>query len=585
MPHLTHTTTFSGIPGAAGIGIGTVVAVYPLIDLYAVPDHPAEDIEAEIALFDSALIATQNEINAMSARLTDILSPEEQALFDAYSHILSNESLGTEVKAEIREGHWAQGALRRVMQQHIQQFEAMEDEYLRDLALDFRDLGRRVLKHLQAAHDIHPDYPSQTVLAGDELTASILAEVPHERLAGIVSMRGSANSHVAILARALGVPAVMGIREMMLTDIESQKVIVDGYAGRVHLNPPLAIEQEFIQLAQQQRQLDAELEDLRNLTAETQDGHQVALAVNIGLTTDAGIALRAGAEAIGLYRTEVPFMIKERFPTEEEQRAIYRQLLLAFTPRPVTMRTLDVGGDKMLPYFPVTEDNPFLGWRGIRITLDHPAVFLSQVRAMLLASEGLNNLRIMLPMISHVSEVDESIRLIQQAYQEVSETGAVIYMPEIGVMIEVPSAVYQAHALAERVDFLSVGSNDLTQYLLAVDRNNPRVAKLYDSLHPAVLQALIQIVNSAHHAGKPVSICGEMTSDPASVILLMAMGFDSLSMNSTCLPRIKWVIRNFTLRRAQEILAEVLTMEDPAQIRELLTQALADAGLSELLPS
>jgi phosphotransferase system enzyme I (PtsP) len=276
-------------------------------------------------------------------------------------------------------------------------------------------------------------------------------------------------------------------------------------------------------------------------------------------------------------------MIRESFPSEEKQRVIYRQLLGVFSPRPVTMRMLDIGGDKMLPYFPITEANPFLGWRGIRITLDHPEIFLAQMRAMLRASEGLNNMRMMLPMITDVTEVDESLRLLKKAYAEVRDEGCDVEMPQIGVMIEVPSAVYQARAIAKRVDFLSVGSNDLTQYMLAVDRNNPRVANLYDSMHPSVLRALIQVVENGHIEGKHVSICGEMAGDPAAVLLLLAMGFDSFSMNAPSVGRVRWIVRNFTKKKAAKLLQEVLSMESAVMIRCHMELALERAGMGNLI--
>ncbi len=247
------------------------------------------------------------------------------------------------------------------------------------------------------------------------------------------------------------------------------------------------------------------------------------------------------------------------------------------------LRTLDVGGDKPLPYFPIVEDNPFLGWRGIRITLDHPEIFLSQVRAMMRASEGLDNMRIMLPMVTDVSEVDEAMRLMRKAYTEVIDEGYAMEMPQVGVMIEVPSAAYQARALAKRVDFLSVGSNDLTQYLLAVDRNNSRVAGLYDSLHPAVLRALIQIVEGGHQEGKHVSICGELAGDPAAVMLLLAMGFDSLSMNASSVGRVKWILRHVTKKKSAKLLQDVLGMESAVMIRCHMELALERAGLGNLI--
>lgn len=575
--------SLEGPSGAPGIGIGTAVVIYPFADLDAVPQRPAINFDEEVELFNEALKAARDDIKALSGKLSEELSTQERALFDAYLQILDDDSLGVEVIEEIHAGNWAQGALRNVIQRHVRQFESLQDDYLRERSTDIKDLGCRVLMHLQRQYPVTIDYPAATVLVAEEVTAAALAEVPEGVLVGIVSARGSANSHVAILARALGIPAILGVDGMVVADLDSQEVIVDGYNGQVHVAPSVQIKQECLALLEQQRELDADLECLRGLPAITTDGYCLPLYVNVGLAADAGIALRAGAEGVGLYRTEVPFMTRDCFPTEEEQRVVYRQLLQVFAPRPVVMRTLDVGGDKALPYFPVQEDNPFLGWRGLRISLDHPELFLAQLRAMLRASEGFNNLSIMLPMVSSVAEVEEAVRLIKKAYQEVVDEGAVIKMPPIGAMIEVPSAVYQADALAKRVDFLSIGSNDLAQYLLAVDRNNARVANLYDALHPAVLHALLLVVTSAHAMGKTVSICGEMTSDPASVILLLAMGFDVLSLSAANLSRVKWVIRNFSLQEARQILDEVIMFEDPKKIRHHLEQALEKAGLAKLV--
>ncbi len=283
-----------------------------------------------------------------------------------------------------------------------------------------------------------------------------------------------------------------------------------------------------------------------------------------------------------MYRTEVTFLMRDRFPSEEEQRQLYREQLEAFAPAPVTMRTLDVGGDKSLPYFPIDEDNPFLGWRGIRVTLDHPEIFLAQIRAMLKANEGLGNLRILLPMISGVEELEEALALIERCHEEVWSEGYTEAFPPIGVMIEVPSAVFLASALAQRVDFLSVGSNDLTQYLLAVDRNNPRVADLYQALHPAVLSALQSIVTAAHDVGKTVSLCGELAGDARAVPLLLAMGFDQLSMNATNVPRVKKIIQSITLQDARALLAKTEGMHSSEQVAVVVDALIADNQLGVL---
>ncbi|MBL4647775.1 MAG: phosphoenolpyruvate-protein phosphotransferase PtsP, partial [Gammaproteobacteria bacterium] len=331
------------------------------------------------------------------------------------------------------------------------------------------------------------------------------------------------------------------------------------------------------------QELDDYLAQLHHLPAETIDGYPIKLWVNTGVDNEFDKPLNAGAEGVGLYRTEIPFMTKERFPTEQEQYVLYRQLLNAFSPLPVTIRTLDIGGDKTLPYFPIKETNPFLGWRGIRISLDQPEILLTQFRALLRANIGLNNLRIKLPMISQVGEFDEASGLLNQVYYELKKQHDGIVLPPLGVMIEVPSAVYQAEALAKRADFFSIGTNDLTQYLLAVDRNNTRIANLYDSLHPAVLFAIKHTIDAAHHAGKTVSLCGEMSNDPVAIPLLLAMETDAISANTASILRIKWVIRRFSLSYAKQLLRECLLMESASEIRAHLEYALQRIGLGGLI--
>lgn len=573
----------TGIGSSPGVGVGTMIVVYPPSDLEAVPEREVDNIDNEILSFEKALEATRLEVLALCERISLNLSDSEKTLFDAYLRILESASFKQAVVDQIHQGQWAQRALADVVRHHVRQFVMMEDEYLQERAADIRDLGRRVLANLQQVQHRPKEYPMETILVGDEVTAAALAEVPEDRLKAVVSRRGSSNSHVAIIARALNIPTVTGVENLPVTRLEGTEAVVDGYYGHVYLAPSKTLRQEYLVLLQEEKELDADLQQLRDLPAETTDHCRIRLLVNAGLMTDVGRSLGVGAEGVGLYRTEVSFMVRDRFPSEEEQRVLYRQLLGVFAPRSVTMRTLDVGGDKPLSYFPIEEANPYLGWRGIRMTLDHPEVFLVQIRAMLRASEGLNNLSLLLPMISNISEVKEAKRLIQQAYDELQEEGYTITMPPIGAMVEVPSIVYQMKELAARVDFLSIGSNDLTQYLLAVDRNNPRVANLYDSLHPAVLKAILEVMAVAKEAGKKVSLCGEMAGDPAAVLLLMGMGFDSLSLAAANLPRIKWVIRQFSRSESEALLQEVLTFYDPRAIRAHLELALERAGLGGLI--
>ena len=417
-------TRFAGIPGSPGIGIGTAVVIQPTATLEGVPDKEAENVTVELVLFDRAITEVRRDIEDVGAKLGATLPPEERALFDAYLHMLDDDALAEEVRERIRRGQWAQGALRQVILEHTRAFERMEDSYLRERAADVRELGQRVLAYLQDMRRKKTQFPRDTILVGEELSAAMLGEIPMERLQGIVSLKGSSNSHVAILARALDIPAVMGAVDVSLYGVENRKLIVDGFYGTVVANPSRPVVAHYTALMQEEREFAEELEELRDLPCVTRDGQRIALWVNIGLVGEITRSLDRGAEGIGLFRTEVPFMTEDRFPTEEEQRAIYREHMAAFEPRPVTMRTLDIGGDKSLSYFPISEDNPFLGWRGIRVTLDHPEIFISQVRAMVKANAGLEGvLRIMLPMVSSLFEVREAVGLVERAHREVVEEG------------------------------------------------------------------------------------------------------------------------------------------------------------------
>ena len=577
------TASLSGLPGSPGVAIGRVMVVYPPANLEAIPDRLVDDIDSEIAEFTEAVKAVQDDLRAYANRMSAVLPAQELALFDALLLMLDGDSLVGETIERIRQGNWAPGALRETIAQHVKVFDAMADSYLRERASDIRDLGRRILTHMQSDRPVTPVAYQKTVLVGEDISAGQLAEIPQENLAGIVSASGSSSSHVAILAQAMGIPAVMGVSDLPVGRLEGQKIIADGYRGDVYVNPSALVLEEFARLQSEESQLSELLRHVAGEDSVTPDGVTVPLYLNVGLVSGVETEAQAEGDGVGLYRTEIPFLMQERFPGEEEQLRIYRKALEAFAPRPVTLRTLDVGGDKMLSYFPVHEDNPFLGWRGIRISLDHPEIFLTQIRAMLRASVGLDNLTIMLPMISTVSELDHAILLIYQALDELLEEGEAVVRPPIGMMIEVPSAVYQIGSMAKRVDFFSIGTNDLTQYLLAVDRNNARVASLYESLHPAVLRAIKQVLDEAHKLGKPVSVCGEMAGDPASVLALLGLGVDSLSMNASNFSRVKWVIRSFSRDQARNLLEQVWLLEDPGAIRELYNGVLEQGGLGGLV--
>jgi phosphotransferase system enzyme I (PtsP) len=572
-----------GLPGAPGVAIGQASVVYPPANLEAIPDRVISDIDTEIDTFMAAVNEVQDDIRDYANRMSSILPAEELALFDALLLMLGGDSLIGETVERIRAGNWAPGALRETISEHVRVFESMEDSYMAERASDIRDLGCRILTRIQSDRPGSGVVYAQTVLVGEEISIGQLAEIPIDKLAGIVSVRGSSSSHVAILAQAMGIPAVMGVEDMPVGRLEGQGIIADGYRGDVLINPTAVVRKEFLRLQLEESELTEVLKNVSEQLSVTPDGINIPLYLNIGLLSGVENEIHDTGDGVGLYRTEIPFLMQDRFPGEDEQLRIYRKALEAFAPRPVTLRTLDVGGDKVLPYFPVKEDNPFLGWRGIRISLDHPEIFLTQIRAMMRASVGLNNLTIMLPMISTVTELDNALVLINQAQGELLEEGESVVRPPVGIMIEVPSTLYQVGAMAKRVDFFSIGTNDLTQYLLAVDRNNTRVAGLYQTLHPAVLGAIRQVIEQAHALGKPVSVCGEMAGDPAAVLALMGLGVNSLSMNASNLPRVKWVIRSFTRDEARDLLLQAWSLEEPRAIRELYNSVLEQGGLGGLV--
>ena len=419
--------------------------------------------------------------------------------------------------------------------------------------------------------------------AADEVSLARIADVPRDRLAGVVCFKSSALSHTAVVARALGVPAVMGLGDLSAERLEGRSVVVDGYRGRVFVDPIPSVLKEFSRLEHEERELNREVEHLRDLPAETTDGVRVSLFVNTGPLTDIQPSLAVGAAGVGLYRSEFPFMLRESFPSEDEQYQTYRQILEAFAPRPVVMRTLDIGGDKPLPYFPIEENNSLLGWRGLRVTLQHPEIFLAQLKAMLRANAEFGNLRLLLPMVSTAAEVREARQVLSRAIESLSQTGVIVEPPPLGVMIEVPGAIYALDMLATCAEFFALGTNDLTQYLMAVDRGNPRVATLYDHLHPAVLRAVRDAISRAHDVGKPISLCGELAGDPRGALLLLAMGVDYLSVAASALPRTKWVIRSVSHAHASELLEEALCIPDARGVRELVNHALENADLGGLL--
>ena len=580
-----------GIAGSPGLAMGIGHQPNIKIDLDSWQVRRTNKIAASIEQYRKAVDVTRKEVEHLSTSLEGSIPEDVRSIFQLYNQLLDANSLGREVEAKIKQQEWDAGsALKLVVEAYAARFAAMEDPYMQERAIDIIDLSNRILRNIVAEetgknHAAPRTIDTPSILLAEEVTAPMLAEFPREFLAGIISIRGSNNSHAAILARAMGVPAVMGLDKVSPELLNEKSILLDGYSGEVIINPQQAIKAEFEQLIEEERQLSARIEAHADKPSVTSDRFPITLLINAGLSAEFELQQIQGA-GIGLYRTEIPFMLRERFPSEAEQCVLYKQILTSAPNQEITLRTLDVGGDKPLPYFPINEENPFLGWRGVRLTLDHPDIFLVQVRAMLRASAGLDNLHILLPMITSISEVDDANRLINQAYHEVSEelkaNDMTVTKPKVGVMLEVPAVIYQIAHLAKKVDFFSVGSNDLTQYLLAVDRNNARVASLYNSYHPAVLNALSFIAEQCLKAKTPVTVCGEFAGEPGGALLLMAMGYRKLSMNAHNIRKINWVVRHSSIAELRDILPRALACQHPEEVFDIVNRYLDSKALGGL---
>lgn len=569
-----------GVQASPGLAVGIATVLQVPSGTERAEDRLDPDNDIHEAAFRTAVAAARRELELQERRLADTLPDEAGELLGVYRLLLNDQGLLADTVGHIRTGCGALEAWRETIRHHAGLFERMEDPYLRARADDVREVGQLVLVHLDSGPGGSPLYDERCILVGDRVGITDIAAVPAGQLAGIVCRHGSALSHTAVLAHALGIPAVVRLASLPVDLIQGCLIAVDGDLGHVYVRPSPTTVEEFRHTIRERQVRAAEFDALRGLPARTPDGVSVPLHANISLPSDTRAAIAAGAEGVGLFRTENQFLLNEGFPIEEEQYQCYLEVLKEFDPSPVTIRTLDIGGDKILSYFPVAEDNPFLGCRGIRFSLSHPEIFKIQLRALLRANAAHGNLRILFPMIARVAEVRAAFQLLAESHQELLQEGKVSAIPSIGVMVEVPSAVFLTGKLADCVDFLSIGSNDLTQYLLAADRTNAEVADSNDTLHPAVLHAIQQVIVQAHECGRAVSVCGEMAGDQAGALVLLGMGVDTLSMSPNAIGPVKHVIRSFSIRQARMLAQQSLKLEDGREVHQLLTNALQEAGIA-----
>jgi phosphotransferase system enzyme I (PtsI)/phosphotransferase system enzyme I (PtsP) len=568
-----------GLAGAPGIAIAKAWVVRTEITLEEIDIKPGSGFEFERERIRDAFENSLEELDGDEATHGD--TETLSALIDVYKLLLNSPELHAAIHKHLKTDISASSALKLAMLEQIAVFDAMDDPYLKARADDLRVLGARVYRQLQnyEPEEIKTDVP--VVLVGENITVDHFGRLDAALIAGIVSNQGSKLSHTSVLANALGIPAVVGLDDGNLKSLHGAEVIIDGTRGFLIANPPEPVKEEFRRLIVQNKARQADLAHLKTLPAESTDGQTVRLFTNTGLLADITPGLERGSEGIGLYRSEIPFMIHNTFPTEEEQVRTYKGVLSAYSPKPVVMRTLDIGGDKALPYFPIKEENPYLGWRGIRFTLDYRNIQLDQIRAMLLANIDNDNLQIMVPMLSREDELLRVHSLVDEAIKQLKEEGYPVHKPPIGIMAEVPAIIWMLPRLRDHIDFVSIGSNDLTQYLLAVDRNNPRVAHLYSHFHPAVLSAIYEIVRECRRLNLTVSVCGEMAADPKAVLILLGMGVRTLSLSAYNLPLVKWLIRNSSMRDCRVLLDEVLDLANEVEIQERLELKLKEIGFTE----
>jgi phosphotransferase system, enzyme I, PtsP len=573
-----------GLPAAPGFGRGRAHLLQPPVSFQLVDDAGAERPAEEKRRFRRALVESAAELERLKERLSTRLPEFDPGIMDAHRMMLEDAGFSAKVEGAIDDGLAAEAALKRVVEDYLEQFARMADGYLRDRAVDMKDVGLRILRNLLGIEEPERPLAKDSVLVADELTLSDLMLIEHDHLLGIVLATGGVTSHASILAKSFEIPTVVGVEHLTETVHEGDDLIVDGNSGVIYVNPPADVAREYERLERDYSAFNRELETLKNLAAETTDGRRVSLYANIGLIVDIMFAHRHGAQGIGLYRTEFPFLTYREFPDEEEQYQLYARVVRGMEGKPVTIRTLDVGADKYPAYMQVPkEDNPYLGWRSIRISLEIPEFFKVQLRAILRAAT-LGRVRVMFPMISSVEEIRRSKELLEEAKEELRQEGR-DFEPgvQVGMMVEVPSAVALANQLIREVDFFSIGTNDLIQYLLAVDRNNRKVAPLYEPLHPAVLSAVHDVVQAAKGAGKWVGMCGEMAADPLCTLVLLGFGLDDLSMGPFFIPVIKRIIRSLSYAAARNLARDVLEMATVKEVKGYLFDGMKSLGIIELM--
>ena len=571
-----HKNRLKGIPVSAGFGQGYVYYLREGIGFDEIYFREASNVHEEIDRFEDAVRQSESQVLQVCHPVETELSRDEQAILQAYLMFLRDGGLKNKVIDNIREGHAAEYALKEVILNYVKAFSKIEDPYIRQRDTDIENIGKRILRNLLGLGDEEASvFKRDTILIASNMSPAELIRARQENLRGIILSKGGETSHVSILARSFEIPMVINVRGLSENIKENDFLIVDGTSGLVYPKPSKVVIQEYQRLEKEKSRQDKSLDALKVLPAQTRDGFKVRLGANIGILSDLSLVEKYGVDHIGLYRTEFLFLTRDSFPSEDEQANLYRRILEEAGGKEVTIRTLDVGGDKFLSYLEYPkEDNPYLGWRSIRVSLELKDIFRDQIRAILKAS-AFGRTKLLFPMISSVGEMKEIIAMISEEKANLRAEN----IPhddeiKIGILVEVPAAAIILDKLLPYVDFISVGTNDLVQYVLAVDRNNPKVASIYNPLHPAVISVISEAASLCRKSKKPLVICGEAAASPRCAYLYVGMGINDLSMNAASVPVIKNLIRKINQKDAKRVLKQVLSMEDADSIGNFLDNIL-----------
>lgn len=574
-----------GIGASSGIAIGKCF-VLPNWE-WDLPEQKIDvaDLAREFERLYEGIRTSKVEIEQMKDELSEVVGPAERSIFDAHLAILDDPVFMNEIQGMIeRQYKAAEVAVKEAIDHFVTMFDLLDDEYMKERALDIRDVGNRLLKHLLGAPEI--TLPSDTqpyILIAKELSPSQLAHLNPSNVLGITTFGGSMTSHSAIMARALGIPLVVAAEgKLEETVVTGDMLIMDGTTGEIVLNPSLEQIRAYTKLKQEQEEERNRLRGLAHVDPSTPDGKTLRLSANISSLKELELALSSGAHGVGLFRTEFLYMDRTRFPKEEEQFEVYRSVAEKLEGGSLVIRTLDIGGDKHLDYFELPEEeNPFLGYRAIRISLDRKDLFRTQLRAILRASHY-GNVKVMYPLISSVEEVREANRVLQEAMEELKQEGKPFNPSmETGVMIELPAAVMIAELLAREVDFFSIGTNDLVQFTLAVDRMNDKISHLYEPYHPAVLRMLRTTVEAARRQGITVGVCGEMAGDPAALPVWLGLNVDGLSMSSHSILQVKERLLRTGQEECRAVLEHIMASSTASEIKRHLREFRTEIDLRD----